>query len=68
MIDIPTAYEQRLNLFYENSMDEYLSYGDSLEKLSNFLWEEQVERTDDTISDLILDEKDLCDMEIITQN
>tara|TARA_R100001244_G_C5161121_1_gene131016 strand:+ start:1585 stop:1791 length:207 start_codon:yes stop_codon:yes gene_type:complete len=68
MIDIPTAYEQRLNLFYENSMDDYLSYGDSLKKLANFLWEGQIERTDNSMTDLILDETDLCDMKIITTN
>ena len=68
MINIPTAYEQRLNLFYENSMDKYLSYGDSLKKLSNFLWEQEIERTDSYMTDLILDEKDICDMKIITTN
>ena len=68
MIDMPTNYSQRYNRFFTECKDDYLSYGDSLKKLANFLWEGQIERTDNSMTDLILDETDLCDMKIITTN
>ena len=62
--DIPTEYNQRFTLFYKDGRDEYLSDGNVIEKLSKFLWEDQTERMDNYLTDLIPDEEDICDLEI----
>ena len=65
MVDIPTAYNQRQVLFYQENLDESLSDGNILEELAKFLGDGMIERMDDCLTDLIPDEKDLCDLEII---
>jgi len=65
MVDIPTAYNQRQVLFYQENLDESLSDGNILEELAKFLGDGMIERMDDYLIDLIPDEKDLCDLEII---
>jgi hypothetical protein len=62
--DVPTEYNQRFTLFYKNGKDDYLSDGNVLEELSKFLWEDQSERMDNYLTDLIPDEEDICDLEI----
>jgi hypothetical protein len=64
--DVPTEYNQRFTLFYKNGKDDYLSDGNVLEELSKFLWEDQSERMDNYLTDLIPDEEDICDLEIKT--
>ena len=65
MVDIPTAYNQRQVLFYQENLYESLSDGNILEELAKFLGDGMIERMDDYLIDLIHDEKDLCDLEII---
>ena len=64
--DVPTEYNQRFTLFYKNGKDDYLSDGNVLEELSKFLWEDQSERMDNYLTDLVPDEEDICDLEIKT--
>jgi hypothetical protein len=64
--DVPTEYNQRFTLFYKDGRDDYLSDGNVLEELSKFLWEDQSERMDNYLTDLIPDEEDICDLEIKT--
>jgi len=64
--DIPTEYNQRFTLFYKDGKDDYLSDGNVLEELSKFLWEDQSERMDNYLTDLVPDEEDICDLEIKT--
>ena len=64
--DVPTEYNQRFTLFYKEGKDDYLSDGNVLEELSKFLWEDQSERMDNYLTDLIPDEEDICDLEIKT--
>lgn len=62
--DIPTEYNQRFTLFYKDGRDDYLSDGNVIEELSKFLWEDQTERMDKYLTDLVPDEEDICDLEI----
>jgi len=64
--DVPTEYNQRFTLFYKDGRDDYLSDGNVIEELSKFLWEDQSERMDNYLTDLIPDEEDICDLEIKT--
>ena len=64
--DVPTEYNQRFTLFYKEGKDDYLSDGNVLEELSKFLWEDQSERMDNYLTDLVPDEEDICDLEIKT--
>ena len=64
--DVPTEYNQRFTLFYKDGRDDYLSDGNVLEELSKFLWEDQSERMDNYLTDLVPDEEDICDLEIKT--